>query len=124
MNRSPYMVIVGSGARGRRMLSAVAARRGLRPVSCSSVAEFRRRLTGQAFSLVFCKERLPDGDYRDVLGELRQAKVPVVVISGEDDWDRYLETLHRGAFECIREPSSPADIELLMDRALREPFAP
>jgi DNA-binding NtrC family response regulator len=87
---------------------------GLAPVLASTAQEALVILRGHPISLVFCSDELP-GDGPDFL--IRQTskrvrdRVPVVVVSRLDDWERYLDFLHYGAFDYVLYPLNRGEIE-------------
>lgn len=90
-------------------------------ISCSTLDQAREVLHGQTVNLIFCHETLPDGSYRDLLdgGSRHQKTPPVIVTLGVGEWEEYLEALRFGAFDVIRCPTHPTDVELAVIRALR-----
>ena len=46
------------------------------------------------------------------------ARVPVVVVSRFDDWQRYLNFLQTGAFDYVLYPPSGSEIERVVQNAL------
>lgn len=79
-------------------------------------------LSRQRFEIVFCDEHLPDGSYLDLLGSNHWVqKAPrVVVTTRTGGWDLYFEAISKGAFDVIRTPACPTDIEIAVIRAVRE----
>ncbi len=76
-------------------------------------------LLRQPISVIFCDERLPGGSYRKLLNtrttigkSRRDACFVVTLQTGE--WEEYLEALHLGAFEAIRCPIQPGDVESVL----------
>jgi DNA-binding NtrC family response regulator len=72
-------------------------------------------LSHQPISVIFCDERLPGGSYRKLLntrtaGKRRRDSCFVVTLQ-TGEWEEYLEALHLGAFEAIRCPIQPGDVE-------------
>jgi DNA-binding NtrC family response regulator len=87
-------------------------------VSCS-LAQASDVLAHQTTALIFCDENLPDGTYRDLLAQRSSGQKipPVVVAMKESDWEHYLEAIRRGAFDAIRRPFTPTDVELVLIHA-------
>lgn len=88
-------------------------------VCCPRLSEAHSFLLGKHFSAVFCSDSLPDGDFRTVIGAA--GSTPVVVFSQLADWDRYLDALHRGAFDYTRCPPDFEEIERILQFATIEP---
>ena len=95
---------------------------GLRPASCSSLSEALSLLERQYFSVVFCEDTLPDGDFRTVLRETRKSAtdVPLIVLSRLADWDAYLSAFGAGAFDYIACPPDSGETKRILWSALNE----
>jgi DNA-binding NtrC family response regulator len=91
---------------------------GLQAVSCSTLAEAGTMLARRSFSLVFCQDRLPDGDFRKAIAASKP--VPVVVLSHSEEWEPYLTALRAGAFDCLICPPRSTENERILWSALRE----
>lgn len=91
-------------------------------VCCSTVAQAEEVLSGQVFEVVFCDEHLPDGSYADLIHpDHCEHRVPrVIVATRVGEWELYLEALRKGAFDVVRAPWHPTDVEMTVIRALRE----
>jgi DNA-binding NtrC family response regulator len=71
--------------------------------------------------MIFCDESLVGGTYCDLLNpSVRRKRLPVVIAIRNGDWDEYLEAMRLGAFDAVRYPLQPTDIELAVLRAARE----
>jgi DNA-binding NtrC family response regulator len=94
----------------------------LNVISCSALDQAKEVLSRQEVLLVFCDELLGDGSYRDLLlaNKVRRGQLRVVVTARTGEWDEYLEAMRLGAFDAIRFPLHPTDIELVVLRAARE----
>lgn len=91
---------------------------GLDPVYTSSVKEARGILARESISMVFCEDRLADGNFRDMLRVMEAKQVPVVVTSRTDDPKEYLEAMKLGAFDFIAAPYRRAEVEWILEHAL------
>jgi DNA-binding NtrC family response regulator len=89
---------------------------------CSNAAQAGEVLSRQTVDLVFCEESLPDGTYRDVLHHHHcgSRTSRVVVTTHSEEWNVYLKSLSAGAFDIIRRPWHPTDVEIVVIRALHE----
>lgn len=94
---------------------------GLQAVPASTVIESRELLSRVPISMVVCEDKLDDGSYREILGQVGgiATRVPVVVFSHLADWDRYLEAMRSGAFDYLRYPCSRTELESVVSLALR-----
>lgn len=90
-------------------------------VACS-VRQAQEVLSRQPIALVFCDERIPGGTYRDLLlsSEIPRKVSRFVVMLQTGEWDEYLEAMRLGAFEVIRCPVQPTDVELTLIHANRD----
>jgi len=91
-------------------------------IVCSTRTQAEEVLSGQAVDVIFCDEHLPDGSYGDLLhAQHCERKVQrVVVATRTGEWDLYFEAVGKGAFDVIRSPWHPTDVEMALIRALRE----
>jgi DNA-binding NtrC family response regulator len=91
-------------------------------VSCSTLSQAEEALSKLPPELIFCDEELPDGAYSDLLKEKASGrKTPhVIVMTRTGEWDLYMEATRRGAFDVIRSPWHPTDIEMTVIRAAHE----
>ncbi len=105
-----------------RKISAVAARRGLRVVPAATVQQAREALDAGRVGLVFCEERLADGDFRDLLLSISRAaaRIPLVVMARVGEWQEYLRAVSLGAFDFIAPPFRRPELERLFHNALGE----
>jgi DNA-binding NtrC family response regulator len=92
----------------------------LNVISCSALDQVQEVLSRQEVPLVFCDERLTDGCYRDLLTSAAGRRPRVVVTIRTGEWDEYLDAMRQGAFDAIRFPLRPTDVELVVLRAMRE----
>jgi DNA-binding NtrC family response regulator len=90
-------------------------------VSCAALKQTEEVLSQQAVALIFCDENLSDGSFRDLLVGRKNQKVPPIVVAiRTGEWNEYLEAMRLGAFDAIRCPLLPRDVERVVDRALRD----
>lgn len=121
MRESLDILVVSSDMENRKSLLHILDSLSLNVISCSALNEAVEVLSRQEVPLVFCDELLSDGFYRDLLSASktgRRALRIVVTIRGE--WDEYLEAMRLGAFDAVRYPFRPTDIELVVIHAMRE----
>jgi DNA-binding NtrC family response regulator len=97
------VLIATADAEVRRSLTDLLAESGLSPVLCSSLGEAQSILVREPVCLVFCDYHLPDGDFRDVLYEVRRhaPSVPVVVSNRMGGCHQFLNVVKSGAFDYI-----------------------
>jgi two-component system response regulator PilR (NtrC family) len=97
-------------------INAAMQKCGLHLCSCNKFDDARFFLTNQKFSVVFCYDLLPDGDFRAVVAAANPT--PVVVLSRFAEWDRYLVALRAGAYDYIACPPNPAETERIVCSAI------
>lgn len=112
------VLIIGAEGESRGRIIATIHKCGLGPVSCSTVHEARSLFARQHFKIVFCNDKLPDGDFRAVIRTARPC--PVIVLSRLSEWEPYLAAINAGAFDYIACPPEPVETERILWFALRE----
>jgi DNA-binding NtrC family response regulator len=116
------ILVVSANLESRRTVSNILEAISVNVVPCSTLAQTEQVLLLQRPSLIFCDERLPDGGYADLL-EMKlpgRTQPPIVVLTRNGEWELYMDATRRGAFDVIRSPWCPTDIELSFIRAVRE----
>jgi DNA-binding NtrC family response regulator len=91
-------------------------------ICCSTAAQAEEVLGRQSFEVVFCDEHLAQGSYADLIHSAHfERRIPrVIVVTRVGEWDLYLEALRKGAFDVMRAPWHPTDVEMTVIRALHE----
>jgi DNA-binding NtrC family response regulator len=122
MNGSLGVLVASSQLENRRALIQVLEALSADVISSSSVQQASEVLAKRPIELVFCDDELPDGSYRDLLpaARYRQQGTRVVVMTRTGEWEEYLEAMRLGAFDFIRGPMHPTDVELVVLRAHHE----
>jgi DNA-binding NtrC family response regulator len=92
----------------------------LNVISCSELDQVQEVLSRQEVPLVFCDEHLAGGGYRGLLSSDVGQRPRIVVTFRTGEWDEYLDAMRKGAFDAIRFPFQPTDVELVVLRAMRE----
>lgn len=118
LRRKPVLVICGNEECGHTVAQII-RKRGIETVCCLRLSDALALLLDQSFSAVFCSDILPDGNFRNVIRSAGPA--PVVVFSRVAEWDRYLDAVHRGAFDYTRCPPDFAEIERILEIATTAP---
>jgi len=90
-------------------------------VACN-LRQAREVLSRQPLSIVFCDELVAGGSYRDLLqsGDAMRKASRYVIMLHTGEWDEYLEAMHLGAFDVIRCPIQPTDVEMALIHASRD----
>jgi len=123
---APWPVLIASpDIENCRHIANTLERWGFDPVWASTVQQAREVLSSRSVPLVFCEDRLGDGDFRDVIHAARLApsKVRVVVTSrqrGRRQHRESVEAIRIGAFEVIACPCYPTDLDWAVVHALRD----
>ena len=115
------ILMVSACLEHRKTLLRILEGLNLDVVISSSLVQATEFLARQTTALIFCDENLPDGTYHDLLVQRNSGQriPPVVVAMRDSDWERYLEAIRRGAFDAIRRPFTPTDVELVLIHASR-----
>lgn len=116
------VLVASSDMKDRTSLLHILEKLSLNVISCTALNQVHEVLSRQDVPLVFCDEYLNDGCYRDLLmADIVVRKLPRVVVTiRTGEWDEYLEVMRLGAFDAIRRPLHPTDVELVVLRAMRE----
>jgi DNA-binding NtrC family response regulator len=114
------VLVASSHPEQSQILSRILGNCGLESVVCSSLAEARTVLAEKPIRLAFCEDRLAGADLRDVLQAIAEFRpgIPLIVFSELFSWASYLEVIQQGAFDRIRSPFSPQEIERIVQIAL------
>jgi DNA-binding NtrC family response regulator len=122
MDENSYVVVACSNWEDRTFLIHVLEKLSLDVISCSSLDQIHEELARRSVSLVFCDENLSEGCFRDLVSAAtcgrRGARIVVTIRAGE--WDEYLRVIGLGAYDALRCPLQPTDVELVVLRAMRE----
>jgi DNA-binding NtrC family response regulator len=118
----PTILVVSANLESRREVSKTLEALSVHVITCSTLAQAEQVLSLQRPNLIFCDERLPDGGYADLLDLKPASRIspPIVVLTRNGEWDLYMDATRRGAFDVIRSPWCPTDIELSVIRGVRE----
>jgi len=113
-------LVISAAEENRAALSAVLAPAGIVLTQCSSIAEARQHIRGDAFNVVFCDDCLPDGDLAVVVHEVDRLRnpIPVIAMSRTGEWDEFLEALRIGAFDYLALPPRRDEVERVLASAL------
>jgi DNA-binding NtrC family response regulator len=71
---------------------------------------------------LFCDEHLSEGCFSDLISpDIPDRKVPRVVVTiRTGEWDKYLQMMRLGAYDVLRCPFCPTDVEFVVLRAREE----
>jgi len=116
MLNDKLVLIVCAKGESRERVIATTYKCGLGPVSCSTLDDARFLLARQDFTIVFCSDTLPDGDFHAVIRTARS--IPVIVLSRLAEWEPFLVAINAGAFDYIACPPDPVETERILLLAL------
>src|SRR5580693_1256051 len=116
------VLVVSADLESRRSVTKILEALSVQVIPCSTLNQAEQVLSLQRPHLIFCDERLPDGSYSDLLELKDPGRIPppIVVLTRIGEWELYMDATRRGAFDVIRSPWCPTDIELSLIRGARE----
>lgn len=116
------VLVVSADLEGRRSVTRTLEALSVQVIPCSTLSQAEQVLSLQRPHLIFCDERLPDGGYADLLDLKDPGRIPppIVVLARNGEWELYMDATRRGAFDVIRSPWCPTDIELSLIRGARQ----
>jgi len=87
--------------------------------TAGSIAEAEKRLSGNAFDLIFLDMELPDGDGRVFIERMSQTdpKPLVVMITANGSVESVVNCMRSGAFDYVTKPFSMTQIDLVLKKA-------
>ncbi len=88
-------------------------------ISCATIASAQEYLAKDSFDLLVADVRLPDGDARDLLRQLKSRPTSplVIMISGYGTVDSAIECMRDGAFDYLLKPFSASQLEITIKKA-------
>jgi DNA-binding NtrC family response regulator len=117
------VLVASTQSENRRALVQILERLPLIEVfSSSNLHQAEEVLEGRSVALVFCDDNLPDGSYQRLLSKMRSSgeSFRFIVTTTKGEWEDYLDATRHGAFDMIRWPLQPTDVELIVIRAMHE----
>ena len=113
------VLVVSDRLENRRALTRILDSLPVSVIASWTLAQAQKVLARQEVNIVFCDEILPDGTYRDLLS-MRSFSKPCVVVTAQtsEREDRH-EAVVQGAFDVLRYPPEPTDVEFVVIRAAR-----
>jgi DNA-binding NtrC family response regulator len=114
------VLVASSKLENRRALIHILEELPLIVYSSSTLKQAEEALACRPFALVFCDDRLVDGAYTQLFTKVRLSSddFRFIVTTIKDDWEAHLDASHLGAFDMIRWPLQPTDVELIVIRAM------
>jgi len=112
MFSAEQVLVISPETEHHKKINAAMHKCGMNSLYCKKFDEARTLLAKEKFSLVFCRDTLPDGDFQDVVATVNPT--PVVVLSRFAEWDHYLAALRAGAFDYLACPLDSAETERIV----------
>jgi two-component system, NtrC family, response regulator PilR len=103
------------------LVSLTVRRMGLHAEAAVNLAEAQRKTLLEAFDLVLCDMRLPDGNGLDFLEWLQQKRpgIPCAIITAHGNIETAVRALKVGAFDFLSKPLDLAALRKLITSALK-----
>jgi DNA-binding NtrC family response regulator len=75
---------------------------------------------GMTFDAILSDIRMPGYDGIDLLREIKSThrNTPVILVTGDDNWDLEYLALHYGAFALLKKPIQPTALLMTINKAL------
>ena len=75
---------------------------------------------GMTFDVILSDIRMPGYDGIDFLREIKSTdrNTPVILVTGDDNWDLEYLALHYGAFALLKKPIQPTALLMTINKAL------
>ncbi len=115
------ILVVDDEASLREFLTILLEQEGYDVATADSVASGISSLEQNAFDLVMCDLKLPDGSGLEVLADARRRHVatPFIIITAHTTPQHALESLRAGAAEYLSKPFNVDDLKLILSKLLR-----
>jgi DNA-binding NtrC family response regulator len=116
------VLVASSNLENRRSLIQILEALPLNVFSSSTLQQAEEALSSRSMALVFCDDHLVDGPYPKLLSKMRENGETgrFIVTTTEGEWEDYLDATRLGAFDMIRWPLHPTDVELIVIRAMHQ----
>jgi DNA-binding NtrC family response regulator len=121
MDGQPQVLIIAQESEDTIKLQKIFNSSGAHALCYSTLMEAQSFLSGQSVSAVFTEVPLPDGDFQAVRADVErfQKGVPIIGLTREMDWNKYLASMGRGAFDCLALPPNPFEAKRVLSAALQ-----
>jgi DNA-binding NtrC family response regulator len=120
MQTSWNILVASARLENRRALIRILDGLPVNVIASSTLNQARDVLTRQEIQLVFCDDCLPGGTYRDLLSVPTVGKPRFVVTAESWELEGHQRERGEGAFDLLRCPIQPTDVELIVIRAARD----
>jgi DNA-binding NtrC family response regulator len=119
----PRVLILSGEPEHQHRLSSLIPNCGYVPVCCETISAAKGMISRYATEIVVCDETLPDGDFRQLIKELKHSTCEALVVvmsQSYSDWGAYLEAMVAGAYDFLAYPPDPSQLEQALAGALVE----
>ena len=115
------ILIVDDDPLARDSLARIVKKMGHEAAEAGSLGSAREMIPSNAYDLVICDVRMPDGSGLDLLPEIRAAAASpeVIIVTGFGDPDGAELAIKQGAWDYIEKPLSVKAVMLCIERALQ-----
>src|SRR5664279_14762 len=119
----PRVLVVDDEADIRELLDLTLVRMGLSADCAGTVAEARKYLEREHYSLCLTDMRLPDGEGLDIVRLIgtQYGETPVAIITAFGSADNAVAALKAGAFDYLAKPVALEQLRTLIKQALKVP---
>lgn len=95
--------------------------RGFTVITADNGAEALEYLRNRAIDVVVLDLGLPDMEGKTLLRKMKREKpkVKVIIMTGYDDVESYIDTTQHGAFDYLIKPLSPKELMIVIEKALQ-----
>ena len=126
MDEHTCVVVACSHMEDRTSLIHILEGLSLDVISCSDMDQVHEVLSRRNVPLLFCDQHLSEVCLRDLVSAdtSSQKASRVVVMMRTGEWNEYLQVMRSGAYDVLRCPVCPTDLELVVLRAMREDSRP
>jgi len=116
----PNVMLVSDRLDVQQAFACAVAECGLSLVLAASPYEAESVLRRSPIAMVFCSDEMPKDTIEELIDQewRPNAKVPVIVFSRLDDWERYLKFLRAGAFDYVLYPPGGREFQRVVRQAL------
>lgn len=120
--RNGTALLLGKDPEACEVIWDILERYGLETLRLFRVAELRWVIEERKPCVLVSEDRVPDGDFRDVLGCVVSSmqELPVIVFSRLADWDEYFAAVKLGAHDLLRFPFRTGELRWVVERALAD----
>jgi DNA-binding NtrC family response regulator len=120
MSRGSRVLVVDDEVFVRDSLCAILKSEGFVTGTASSSVEALRLLAKERFEAIVTDLRMPGGDGLSLLSEARQrgVAIPIILITGVGTVAEAVAAMKTGAFDFLQKPVDPAELVLVVQRAV------